>query len=562
MSEQEVVQTTIKPTITSVANGFLQRAAVNNSPTSEVPPIVHEVLNSPGQPLDAQTRAFMEPRFGHDFSSVRVHNDTRAARSARAVSALAYTVGNDIVFGKGQYAPRTAIGQKLISHELTHVIQQSGTGISGRSATLVIGSPSSALEQEAEVLSKEINRGQMTASISQANVLLLQRWVDPAYRERLDGMSDQDLNQELQDVVATLNDLPPATLEWSDTVEQQQVILDVLANRGFPVANPGTRGRSRVAQRIAEQHRQQLQHPFQEYVDNFQQVTYDLFDPPGPNLSKILRVHYNDGTIISINIDDIGDEATVLASEAIADDFFYVGDGDRTFPRRMNMGTTPNLWAAKREALIEMDQYNVEFITLSITAVMLVISPPTIGGGGGVSVRRVPRLQGGRSGTGSQGQTETPRPPSPSSQPAPQRQTTRVPTTGTAGSQRASVRTQTQRAQGGERGPRPQSPGPWRGNPVIQDGNLKEGWIHIEARHVTGTHPTGAGDLFARGTTRSQLQGAARQIVGRGRRISDPSRQIQTFERRITINGQSDNVRVIVDTADGRVITMFPVRGG
>jgi len=92
--------------------------------SSFVPPIVNEVLRSPGQPLDAQTRAFMEPRFGHDFSQVRVHTDTHAAASARAVSARAYTVGSDMVFGAGQYAPGTSAGPQLIAHELTHVVQQ------------------------------------------------------------------------------------------------------------------------------------------------------------------------------------------------------------------------------------------------------------------------------------------------------------------------------------------------------------------------------------------------------------------------------------------------------
>ena len=74
--------------------GILQRAAVNDSPVHEVPPIVHEVLSSPGQPLDAQTRAYMEPRFGHDFSGVRVHTDAKAMESARTVNARAYTHGD------------------------------------------------------------------------------------------------------------------------------------------------------------------------------------------------------------------------------------------------------------------------------------------------------------------------------------------------------------------------------------------------------------------------------------------------------------------------------------
>src|SRR5437899_1147878 len=102
----------------------LQRRVSSQAEPTEVPPIVHEVLRSPGQPLDPATRAFMEPRFGHDFSSVRVHTDAKAAESARAVNALAYTVGHDVAFGAAQYAPGTAVGRRLLAHELTHVMQQ------------------------------------------------------------------------------------------------------------------------------------------------------------------------------------------------------------------------------------------------------------------------------------------------------------------------------------------------------------------------------------------------------------------------------------------------------
>jgi hypothetical protein len=78
-----------------------------------------------GEPLNGETRAMMEPRFGSDLSQVRLHTDSRAAESARSVNALAYTVGRDIVFGAGQYAPQTSAGQRLLAHELTHFIQQS-----------------------------------------------------------------------------------------------------------------------------------------------------------------------------------------------------------------------------------------------------------------------------------------------------------------------------------------------------------------------------------------------------------------------------------------------------
>jgi hypothetical protein len=97
--------------------------------TTEVPPIVDEVLRSSGKPLDAATRAFIEPRLGQDFSQVRVHDNAEAAESAHALNARAYTVGRDIVFGAGQYQPRDASGLPLLAHELVHVAQQNSTSV-------------------------------------------------------------------------------------------------------------------------------------------------------------------------------------------------------------------------------------------------------------------------------------------------------------------------------------------------------------------------------------------------------------------------------------------------
>jgi hypothetical protein len=88
------------------------------------PPIVHDVLRSPAQSLDPQTRAFMEPHFGHDFSQVRIHADHGASHAADAVQAHAFTFGSDIVFGSGKFAPSTSAGRKLLAHELTHIVQQ------------------------------------------------------------------------------------------------------------------------------------------------------------------------------------------------------------------------------------------------------------------------------------------------------------------------------------------------------------------------------------------------------------------------------------------------------
>lgn len=84
------------------------------------------ILQSAGQPLDATTRAFMEPRFNHDFSQVRIHADTTGAKAAQDVSARAFAYGSNIGFAPGEYVPHSRQGRWLLAHELAHVVQQSG----------------------------------------------------------------------------------------------------------------------------------------------------------------------------------------------------------------------------------------------------------------------------------------------------------------------------------------------------------------------------------------------------------------------------------------------------
>jgi hypothetical protein len=105
---------------------IIQRKAADTTTSIEAPPIVHQVLSSPGRPLDPATRGFFEPRFGFDFSQVRVHTGKKAEESAAAVNAVAYTVGPNVVFGTGRYLPSTSEGKRLMAHELTHVVQQRG----------------------------------------------------------------------------------------------------------------------------------------------------------------------------------------------------------------------------------------------------------------------------------------------------------------------------------------------------------------------------------------------------------------------------------------------------
>jgi hypothetical protein len=102
---------------------LVQRSSLGRA--EAVPPIVHEALRSPGQPLSASTRTFFEPKFGHDFGKVRIHTDDKATESARAINARAYTTDQNIVFGSGEYDTRSPEGKRLLAHELTHVVQQS-----------------------------------------------------------------------------------------------------------------------------------------------------------------------------------------------------------------------------------------------------------------------------------------------------------------------------------------------------------------------------------------------------------------------------------------------------
>jgi hypothetical protein len=114
-----------------IAAGILQRKYNENwllGPQSieeerpiSTPPIVHQALKSSGRPLDEEMRSIFEPSFGHDFSKVRVYDDMKAQESAKSMNALAYTVGNKIVFGERQYAPKTIDGRNLLAHELFHV---------------------------------------------------------------------------------------------------------------------------------------------------------------------------------------------------------------------------------------------------------------------------------------------------------------------------------------------------------------------------------------------------------------------------------------------------------
>jgi 3D (Asp-Asp-Asp) domain-containing protein len=125
----------------------LQRSSADRRPAPRIPQSVHNVIGNPGQPLDDSTRARLEPRFGYDFTGVRVHADAQAAASVRDVRADAYTVGRHVAFGSGRYRPGTPFGDAILAHELAHVIQQDGRE---QSVAIKGEDSSSALEADAD----------------------------------------------------------------------------------------------------------------------------------------------------------------------------------------------------------------------------------------------------------------------------------------------------------------------------------------------------------------------------------------------------------------------------
>lgn len=155
----------------------VQREAIGGDGGSEAPPIVEEVLSTPGQPLAESARKTLEPGFGHDFSQVRIHDDSKAGESASAVNALAYTVGNHIAFGAGQYAPGTQAGNRLLAHELTHTIQQTGGNpeevqrFSWSDVTSAASNVGQQLEQGAAAVGSTLTSGAESAALAIANAI-------------------------------------------------------------------------------------------------------------------------------------------------------------------------------------------------------------------------------------------------------------------------------------------------------------------------------------------------------------------------------------------------------
>jgi hypothetical protein len=219
----------------------------------DVPPSVAHVLRGPGDRLDRGVRNFMESRFGEDFGGVRIHTDGAAAASARDVHAQAYTVGRHVVFGAGRYAPATAAGQRLIAHELTHVVQQR-SGLRAETAAAANAAEAEALANESRVFGSA-----PLTTVARAAPLARQRAAGAAA-----NVAPIRCTQDQQGTVVPAANL---ALQWLDRS------LDRL--RRF-IANPGVRATAATRRALQEYFRSHDPATAQRVIDRLALIRADV----------------------------------------------------------------------------------------------------------------------------------------------------------------------------------------------------------------------------------------------------------------------------------------------
>ncbi|MFN3335829.1 MAG: DUF4157 domain-containing protein, partial [Caldilinea sp.] len=191
----------------------VQRTTTGAQAATNTPPGVFRTLAQLGQPLDSVTRSQMRHTLGHDFGQVRVHADQQAAASTRAIGARAYTVGQDIAFGAGQFAPHTLVGQRLLAHELAHVAQQRNVSDESLAAhaALPISQPGDAAEVEAD----RIASGALPASqATPTNAQIARAPAGSATPPDCTGLDRSGIELSVQMAVAAISITPDSALRW------------------------------------------------------------------------------------------------------------------------------------------------------------------------------------------------------------------------------------------------------------------------------------------------------------------------------------------------------------
>lgn len=389
------------------AQPILHHNATSPGAPALAPPIVHEVLSSPGKPLDHATRDFFEPKLGYDLSQVRVHTDGRAADSAKAVNALAYTVGHDVVFAQRQFAPESKSGQRLIAHELSHVIHQ--TTEQSAAATLQRDTDAAELDRQySAAVEKEdwqtaaeklngFNREDMDARLAKLSSNQIQLLHEGALANAALGPESQVAQMTRPGRALASSAAPPATVvsnldqEYAAAIKNSDWQLAAEKLNGFnrndiktrlaqlspeqienlhkgALNNPRLGARSQVAQMtdrsvtvgtsagavdtgVAMDQREPLQ-PGTDYmsdnayIDNIGHAYYDL-------LTNRFELQHNDGTSFDLDADKIKRVAKAgqlgPGGPLAGGLFFRNKQNNKIYPVYFTAGTIPNIVACWNE---------------------------------------------------------------------------------------------------------------------------------------------------------------------------------------------------------------------
>ena len=225
----------MKPTATHTQKAQnVRRSLDHHTPATTVQRSLEQVLRSTGQPLPSDLRADMETRLGHNFSQVRVHADGPAADSARIVNALAYTVGDHIVFGQSGFSPLRPRDRHLLGHELAHVVQQRSHGGAEGQVILLDADPTGPLEQEANHAAAAAIGWGNPVGFSSANGQRVQRQVavpDIGRPVRLSGMTDRQLQDRYDQIVDHFTGATQSTIGDDQLVAEAGQIGVILTSR-------------------------------------------------------------------------------------------------------------------------------------------------------------------------------------------------------------------------------------------------------------------------------------------------------------------------------------------
>ncbi len=344
-----------------------------------------QALRGGGAPLSRESRAFFEPRFGRDFSAVRVHQGPGAAEEARSVSARAFTHGQDVVFGPGEYSPGSGDGRRLITHELAHVAQQAGTP--GRAPADRTG----VLRRQPDPMA--VDKMSPATPRDPKKVTLVDYVIVDCAENAIRFYTDQGI---FPYPLTYEGAIPDGVFTAAVSVEGNKVLFDFGEQAeeegsfdfGWKIEmgkeNPATFFRSqssvkfilrgdKTASKIPKDIKSAK---ISQHLDNAKTIKYDSsYKATGyGGLSPWLQVTYGDGTRVDIHMDQIEDELLVGGEVLAAHKRSFIGKDGRITPLRINRQTAPNLFAAKYRAIEEQTAATNQLILGSVPAILFIIS--------------------------------------------------------------------------------------------------------------------------------------------------------------------------------------------